>query len=212
MNITKLGHCCLLIEERDLRVLTDPGYYTEEAQKGLKKLDIILITHDHQDHLHVDSLKSILQNNPDVRVITNTSVGKLLEKENIPCQILEHGGSEIVSGLLIEGFGDVHAEMHSSLAPVQNTGYFLSNRFFYPGDAFFDPEKKVEILALPVAGPWVKISESVDYALQIKPKTCFPVHEAMLKAVGSAHRIPTQVLPTAGIEFKIPKEGEKMIF
>ena len=38
MNITKLGHCCLLIEEKGLRILTDPGAYST-GQNEIKNID-----------------------------------------------------------------------------------------------------------------------------------------------------------------------------
>ena len=66
MNVTKLDHCCLLINHKGLRILTDPGHYTVDLQNRLKNIDIILITHEHQDHLHTESLHELIKNNPKV--------------------------------------------------------------------------------------------------------------------------------------------------
>ena len=87
MRITKLGHCCLIIEEAGVRIMTDPGMFST-AQNDVKNIDVVLITHEHQDHLHIDSLKTVLKNNPGVKVITNRGAGKLLEKEGISYEIL----------------------------------------------------------------------------------------------------------------------------
>ncbi len=62
MKIRKLGHCCLIIEENGKRVMTDPGSYTVTEQENEKNVDLIIITHEHADHLHTDSLKNILAN------------------------------------------------------------------------------------------------------------------------------------------------------
>lgn len=210
MKITKFGHCCLLIEENGVKILTDPGIYSTR-QDGIKNIDIVLITHEHQDHLHINSLKAVLSNNPQVKVITNTTVGMLLEKENIAFSVVEDGQNSDVNGVLIEGFGKNHALMHTSIPPIQNTGYFIANKLFYPGDAFTNPGKQVKILALPVAGPWMRLLEAINYALEIKPKTCFPVHEGILKQPGSTHAIPPKVLEPKGIKFvilEIDKEHE----
>ena len=202
MKITKYGHCCLLIEENGIRILTDPGTYSDQQESTLN-IHIILITHEHSDHLHIESLKKVLLNNPQAKIITNTAVGERLKKENINFVIVEDGQSVVEQNILIEGFGTQHALMHSSLIPTSNTGYFIANRLFYPGDALTNPHKPIEILALPVAGPWIKVLEAVDYALELKPKICFPVHDAILKHIGSAHSVPLKVLTDQGIKFQI---------
>lgn len=210
MKITKFGHCCLLIEENGLRILTDPGIYST-SQDNIKNVDIVFITHEHQDHFHIDSLKKVLANNPHVKIITNQSVGNLLNKDNINYQLLEHGQSASEKEVLIEAFGEKHAFMYPSIEPIQNVGYFVANRLFYPGDAFINPKRPVEILALPVAGPWTKLSEAIDYAKELKPKICFPVHEGILKSPGLTHLIPPIILDPLGIKFfilEIDKEYE----
>jgi L-ascorbate metabolism protein UlaG (beta-lactamase superfamily) len=120
--------------------------------------------------------------------------------------------STTVKDVLIEGYGKNHAEIYKTWNMVENTGYFLDNKLFYPGDSFFDPKKKIDILALPVAGPWMKISEAVDYALLLKPRVAFPVHDAILKTPGLGHRLPSKVLPENDIEFKIIEEGKEETF
>lgn len=200
MIITKFGHCCLLIEENGVMLLTDPGSYSIQ-QSEVKNVDFVLITHEHADHFHIDSLKTLLKNNLQAKIITNKSVGALLEKEDITFSVVEDGQNFDANGVLIEGFGRDHALMHSSISPIQNTGYFIANRLFYPGDAFTSPEKQIEILALPVAGPWMKLLEAIDYALEIKPKICFPVHDGILKSPGSTHLMPPKVLEPNGIKF-----------
>jgi L-ascorbate metabolism protein UlaG (beta-lactamase superfamily) len=208
MKITKIGHCCLLIEEKGVRILTDPGTYST-AQNEIKGIDLILITHEHADHLHIDSLKQVLKNNPQSKIITNKGVAVLLDKEEINYSLIEDNQKLTFNNILIEGFGKKHAEMYKTVNPVDNTGYFISNKLFYPGDAFVNPNKKVEILALPVAGPWMKISEAIDYALEINPKFCFPVHDGILKTPGIVHRLPPTVLSAKGINFLVIEEGKE---
>lgn len=202
MKITKFGHCCLLIEEKGVRVLTDPGSYST-AQDNVKNIDLILISHEHQDHFHIDSLKRVLENNPNAKITTNKSVGALLDKENIAYEVVEDGQQFSFQDVLIEAFGEAHAIIYASIFAVTNTGYFIANKLFYPGDAFTNPGKPVEILALPVAGPWMKLSEAIDYAKEVKPKKCFPVHEGILKMPGASHKVPAMVLESEGIEFVV---------
>ncbi len=211
MKITKLGHCCLLIEENNLKILTDPGSFTT-AQNDLAGIDILLITHEHWDHLHVDSVKQIIKNNPQVKIFTNKGVGIILDEEKIPYELLEHGQATEYKGINLEGFGEKHAFIYSTVPEVVNTGYFIAGRFYYPGDALTDPGKEVEILALPVAGPWIKLSEAIDYARMINPKKAFPVHDGILKITGPFHLQPQKALAQENIEFIIPEEGKAMNF
>lgn len=192
----------MLIEESGVRILTDPGIYSSK-QNDLLDIDFILITHEHSDHLHIVSLKAVLKNNPKANVITNKGVGTFLQKENIAFTSVEDGQNYKANGIMVEGFGKTHEIIHDSMAPADNTGYFIANKFFYPGDAFTKPGKQVEILALPVAGPWMKLQEAVDYALKIKPKHCFPVHDGILKMPGTTNTVPPKVLEPKGIKFTV---------
>lgn len=191
--------------------MTDPGAWTT-AQNEVTDIDLVLITHEHPDHLHLESLKAVLKNNPQVRVITNSAVGKILSENAISFDLVEDGQEIAVSGLVIRGFGKIHAEIYGELNRVQNTGYFVGSRFFYPGDALTNPQKPVEILALPVAGPWIKTKEVIDYAKTLSPKICFPVHDGMLKIPMPYHRMPEIILTPLGINFQVLSEGTEVDF
>lgn len=191
--------------------MTDPGAYTT-SQNEVTGIDFIFITHEHQDHFHLESLKIVLKNNPKAVIVTNKSVGKLLEAEKISYKVLGHGERDDFAGISVEGHGEKHALIYSGWKEVENTGYFFAGRFFYPGDAFYNPNKEVEILALPVAGPWMKISEAVDYAKLIKPKFCFPVHDAQLKFNQPTRFIPKTILEPLGTEFIEILEGDSRSF
>mgnify|MGYP001618355212 CR=1 FL=1 len=210
MKITKLGHCCLLIETKGKRILTDPGSYTVEAHSKLENIDYILFTHEHHDHYHLESLKVILENNYQVLVYVNNSVSELLEKEGVAHKKVSHGETITLGEIVVVGIGEKHAEMHSSIPLSSNMGFFIDDRLWYPGDAFTDPKREVEILALPVSGPWMKISEAIDYALALKPKVAFPVHDGL--RFGTAHNLPAKVLPANNIEFVTMVEGDNKDF
>lgn len=197
MKVTKLGHCCLVVESNGKRIMTDPGSFSTKQHEEMD-IDIILFTHEHSDHFHLDSLKKVLQNNPQAKIITNTSVGKLLSAEQIPYEILEHGDSRTEQGVLLEAYGEIHEEIYEDFGQVQNTGYFIDNKLFYPGDALTNPGKFVEVLALPVSGPWVRVRDLITYVRSVKPAHIFPVHDAVLseKGIGVFHRVIPRILGT----------------
>jgi len=202
MLITKFGQCCLLIEENGVRIITDPGSLSTN-QNTAENIDAVLITHEHEDHIHLDSLKKILERNPHATVITNTAVAKLLDEARIAYELIGHEGSMTIKELVIEALEAPHAEIYKTMPRVLNTGFLIAEKLFYPGDAFIIPTKKVDILALPVAGPWMKSSEAIDYALAVHPRVAFPVHDAIMKSPSFAQRLPGMILPKEGIEFKV---------
>src|SRR3989339_459950 len=201
MKIKKLGHCCLVIEVNDRKIMTDPGAFSTTQIKE-KNISVVLITHEHQDHLHIDSLKKVIENNPNVIVITNKAVGKLLNEAGIQYIKTEEGEKYDLSGVNIVGFGNIHAEIYGTYGQVQNTGYMI-NSLCYPGDGFANPNMKVDILALPVTGPWMRIKDAIDYAKNIKPRIVFPVHDAHIQDWATfIWRVPENLLKKTGIIFK----------
>lgn len=213
MKVRKIGHCCLLIQTKSLTILTDPGSFSTE-QNTVTGVDVVLITHEHADHLHVGSLQEVLKNNPDAQVVTNSGVAKKLSELGIAYSILEGRGTTDIDGVALEAFDGKHEEIFEEIGQVQNTGYFIDGTLFYPGDSYCRPEKEVDILALPVAGPWCRVSDAIRYAISVKPRVAFPVHDGMLQRnrIGSAHAIPEKVLKEHGIEFVVMTDGDEREF
>ncbi|OGI95588.1 hypothetical protein A2917_03495 [Candidatus Nomurabacteria bacterium RIFCSPLOWO2_01_FULL_42_17] len=210
MKIKKLGHCCLVIEIDGKRIMTDPSFLDYGGESTLERnISAILITHEHADHLHIETLKQILQYNQNAIVITNTSVGKLLNEAGIKYVKVEDGESYDLNGVILAGFGDMHAQIYEDYGQVQNTGYMI-NALCYPGDSFNLPNARVDILALPVLGPWMKMKDAIDYAKELKPRVCFPVHDAPLKPFATfIYKIPENFLSKVGIEFKKLELGKE---
>lgn len=199
----------MLIEVDGKRILTDPGVFTT-TQNHLADLDLILITHEHGDHLHSESLQAILANNPQAKVVTNTSVGKILSELGMEFDALEGRDSDTCADIHIEAYDGEHVEIIDDFGIVQNTGYFIAKKLFYPGDAYTNPEKEVPVLALPVAGPWCKLSDAIKYAREVKPNKAFPVHDYMLSDAGKkgTYTHVSRELTAIGTEFTELQDDE----
>lgn len=200
----------MVLEINGKRIMTDPSN-SDYGGDSISEtgLSAILITHEHGDHLHIETLKEVLKNNPEAIVISNTSVGKLLTEAGIAFTKVEDGEDYMLYDILIKGFGDKHAQIYEDYGQVQNTGYMI-NEFCYPGDSFNMPPSKVDILALPVLGPWMKMKDAIDYAKELRPRIVFPVHDATLKPFATfIYGIPQHFLSQVGIEFKKLEIGKE---
>lgn len=203
MKITKYGHSCLLVEENFVKIVTDPGKWNRTPDAT--NVNAILITHEHQDHFELSQVKEILEKSPEALVITHEAVAVKLAEAGIPHVTIEPGGTIDVNGVSVESFGTEHAIIYGSVSPCRNTGYLIAGKLFAPGDALHDiPSKPVEILALPCGGPWMRLSEAIDYAKKVKPKAVFPIHDAIYTEEYRSDLIPRIVggnLENAGITF-----------
>lgn len=213
MNIHKYGHCCLLIQHKNVTILTDPGAWTAYPDTLPTTIDAIFITHEHQDHMHIDALKDLLESNKQVHIYTNSAVKKLLDAENIACTIMNNGDIVDVKGVSIEAFECMHAEIYEDFGAVLNTGVLIDNRFFYPGDAFIDPLKPIDILALPVSAPWLSIKDAINYAIKVAPKHAINVHDGHIKYLGGVIEIaPKKYLPLHNINYIYLNAGDSYTF
>ncbi len=65
------------------------------------------------------------------------------------------------------------------MGACENTGFRVGEKFYYGGDSFFIPGVSIDVLALPVDAPWMKVAEAVEFAKTVHPHVVFPVHDAM---------------------------------
>lgn len=174
MKITHYGHSCLLVEDADARLLIDPGVFSTGFE-DLTDLTGILITHQHPDHLNRETLPRLLERNPEAKLHTDPDTADQLDQATAVS-----AGDTLDLGTPVEVFGRDHAVIHPDLPGLTNTGYLISGRLFHPGDAFTVPDADVEILGLPTAAPWQKLSEAVDYLRAVAPRVAIPVHEKIV--------------------------------
>jgi L-ascorbate metabolism protein UlaG (beta-lactamase superfamily) len=203
MQIRSYGHSCLLVQQGGTRILLDPGSLSREFE-GVRDLDAILITHIHADHLDIDRLAGLMDNNPEAQVICDEGSAVALSARHLPCQVMRDGDITNI-GVPVTAIGTWHAVIHPDLPAVRNVGYLINDRLFHPGDAFTEPGREIEILAVPAGAPWMKISEAINYLRTIRPTYAIPIHERVLAHPGSAFRMleklapsDTQVVPLDG--------------
>lgn len=178
MRIRKLGHSCVVIEAGPARLLVDPGVFTPgfEETSGLTG---VLVTHAHPDHLDVDRLPALLARNPDATLVVDAGSADLLRERGIDARTASPG-DVLDLGAPVAVTGGEHALIHPDVPRIPNVGYLVDGRLLHPGDALAVPEAPVEALCLPLAAPWSKVAETVDYLRAVAPRVAVPIHDAIL--------------------------------
>lgn len=195
MRITKFGHACVRLERPGAVLVIDPGGYTEPA--ALDGADAVLITHEHADHLDVDRLADALGRRPSVTVHTHPDVVPKLGALQGAVSAVNSGDEFSAAGFAVRAYGGWHAEIHPEIPRVPNLGFLVEQSVYHPGDSFDVPAgARVDTLFVPVSGPWLKISETVEFLRAVGPRRAFALHDGLLNADGL--RLSTTLLSRLG--------------
>lgn len=182
MKLTKYGHACVIIENNKKRLIIDPGDFTE-LPEDVANIEAIVLTHEHGDHTDPTNVAIIHAYNPDV-VIYGTQ-GSIDHLEAIDCKkVVVDGPLEIdlISSKVVLEPTD-HAIIWQT-SPCKNLTVTVGDFFYYPGDSFAVCSKPVKIVGVPVSGPWLKTSESLQFALDAHAELLLPTHNGLLNTMG----------------------------
>lgn len=210
MKLTKYEHACLVLEEQGKLLVIDPGVFSKSLPANLDNVVAVVITHIHPDHCDLAHAKAILSKNPDVQFYGTAEVAEVLS----PIKVNIVTGTSVAKAgpFELKFYGGQHAVIHPSWPIAQNVGVMVNNKLYYPGDSFTKPRSPVQLLALPVSAPWLKLSESMDFLTSVKPQLAFPTHNALLSEAGEnlVDNILSDVAKDLGAELKIIQQGSSI--
>ncbi|HET7034080.1 MAG TPA: MBL fold metallo-hydrolase [Thermomicrobiaceae bacterium] len=209
-EVTWYAQSAVRIDAGGLRVYVDP-YHLPANQPPA---DVILISHEHGDHLSPDDLAQI--RTPATKVFASRLAAEQLEE---PVEVLEPGQSAEFGGLRVR---TIPAYTVSKLRPSgepthpkANGGLGLlldlaEHSFYFAGDTDVVPEMAgigpVDYAFLPVGGHYVMTpDEAAEAARLVQPSIAVPVHYGLAAGtVEDAQRfadlVPDQVrvwIPTS---------------
>lgn len=182
LTITFISHGTLMFSFAGKIIHVDPVDDMADYKK-LPKADILLITHDHFDHLDMKAIEKVRTANTSVVVNEN---GAQKVKGGI---IMRNGDARMVNGIKVEAvpaYNVVH--MRSPGVPFHpkgvGNGYvvtFGDKRVYVAGDTENIPEMKnlkaIDMAFLPMNLPYTMTPEMVAQATKaFKPKVLYPYH------------------------------------
>jgi len=206
VQITHFGHSCVLVETATARLLFDPGSFSSGFEQ-LRDLTAVLLTHQHPDHVDIDRLPALLEANPAAQLIADAGTVAMLADKGLQARTTRAGETFELSGTAVHAVGGEHAVIHPDVPVIDNVGFVLENgAFYHPGDSFFVPEERIDVLGLPTGAPWLKLSEAVDFLRAVAPRTAVPIHEAVLSRPQMHYRMFEQLRPES-TEIKVLTAG-----
>lgn len=179
MNITKLVHSCLIVENAGKRILIDPGNYSWQSgivkPELLTNVDVVVVTHAHPDHFHEGFVKAIKDASPNA---------------------VWYGPKQVVDKLVVWGINGsttsndenirfIESE-HADLSPWFNeqpahTSFVIFNDLLVGGDCHTLTESHgARIFGAAInGGPWgavVGFSKMVE-SMTNRPQIVIPLHD-----------------------------------
>jgi L-ascorbate metabolism protein UlaG (beta-lactamase superfamily) len=142
LRITWMGHSSMLVEIDGVRVLIDPVWDLRAAPvewfgpkrffapplplEELPPVDVVLVSHDHYDHLGAGTIRRLAQLQPAANWVTSLGVGPILQRFGVqPQRITELDWTQMVS---IAGAAGTACEI-TSLPSRHFSGRSPFNRF-----------------------------------------------------------------------------------
>jgi len=182
LAITFIGHGTLMMEFNGKVIHVDPvGNYADYS--ALPKADVILITHDHGDHLDLNAIDKIRK--AGTRVVVSKSCTEKYNQGNV----MNNGESATLEGIEVEAVpayninnkrGD-GSPFHPKGAGNGYVLHFGDKKVYVAGDTENIPEmanlKNIDIAFLPMNLPYTMSPEMVTEAVGLfHPKILYPYH------------------------------------
>ncbi len=182
LEITFLGHGSLLFTYGEKRIYVDP-FSRVADYSTLPKADVVLITHEHRDHLDPEALAHVRTDGTDI-ICT-----ECCEDQVEGGTVMRNGDVTVVRGLRVEAFPAynlVHKrESGDPFHPCgDGNGYVITFGdlcVLVAGDTENTPELKtqsgIDVAFLPMNLPYTMKPEMVaDVAIAMKPRILYPYH------------------------------------
>jgi len=182
LEFNRIAHDTFRIQGSKI-IYTDPFKITKADAA-----DIVLISHEHFDHLSLEDLQRVTT--PKTTLVASVSCKDGLEHVKAKeTKYLEPGDKVKIEGVEIEAVAAYNVnkfrEPGKPFHPKQDKklGFVVvmdGTRVYFAGDTDFVPEMKsihCDIALLPVSGTYVMTAEEAAQAAEaIKPKIAVPMH------------------------------------
>ncbi len=185
LSISFIGHGTLMFEYNEMVIHIDPTMREADYAK-MPDADLILITHNHGDHLDLTAINHILKEDCPV-IMTQSCINQLEDFKG--AVIMKNGDQKTIKGISIDAipaYNIKHKRSNGQAFHPKGDGnaYVLGigkMKVLIGGDTENVPEikalKDIDIAFLPMNLPYTMTPEMVaDAARAMQPKILYPYH------------------------------------
>ncbi len=200
VKISWLGHDTFKISNGK-SIIIDPY-----KLKGKHRADILLITHEHFDHLSKEDIERVIDANTSI--VAPKQCKDVLSKMNLKVTIVKPNEKLQIEGIDIEtvpayNINKINPDTKKPFHPKEDekVGYIVTInnvRIYHAGDTDAIEEMKnikADIALLPVSGTYVMTADEAAAAVKmIKPKIAIPMHYgAIVGSLNDANKFKSLV-------------------
>ena len=205
MHITWVGHSTVLVEQDGVRLLTDPVLRPRVLHlrrtgpvdwETLHDLDAVLVSHAHQDHLDLPSLRLLGRSLP---LVVPRGAARLLQRRGFERVVeLKSGEETRVGSLTIRATHAEHMGRRGLFGATDALGYLVlgSGRVYFAGDTdIFEGmgslAANLDVALLPVAGWGSRLPpghldplRAAEALRLLRPRVAIPIHWGTYRRIG----------------------------
>lgn len=179
MKIEKFIHSCLRVTIDGQQLLFDPGKFSfregRVAPDELVGASVIVVTHDHPDHLDIEALR-IIAGGSTTPILANAQLASKLREAGLNATV---DGDARIGAFEIREIPTPHAPILSKEVPA-TSAYLVNGRLLNVSDsldASLHALAGVEILALPVMAPFATELDVYRFVKVMCPRHLIPLHD-----------------------------------
>lgn len=185
IEITHINHASIKMKTQDLVIYADPYQVADE------QADLILITHDHHDHLDTGSIMKLQKLNTTILIPEG-----LKEKINGNLRTLTPGNALKIFDVKITTIAAYNLKTSYHPRAKNYLGYILEilgKRIYIAGDTDKTPEminlKDIDLAFLPIGGTYtMDEKEAAQAVTEFKPKIVVPYHYGEIPGGGNPQK------------------------
>jgi len=193
MQITWLGQAGLLFEDDNIKIIIDPYLSDSVAKinprntrrmpvnKEIFKIkpDVIICTHNHLDHLDMETLTHFLDNENTVDVLCPYEAWQQVRKfgKNHNYIMFNRHTEFTIKGINLKAVKAEHSDL-TGIGVIIDDKYYVTGDTLYNTEIFDDIPDTIDVVFLPINGVGnnMNMVDARRFAEKVKAKKVVPMH------------------------------------